>query len=341
HFIHRYHGREAVVVSALQVEKHPVSTPGPFTPPPARLQTRPSIVSRPQPKPHSPKMKLRYLKSVFPVVEETILLDTLCNSDNNVTHATERLLHLGFNKKDTPPPRVSLKKKEQPDDVREIPLRPPFRPGVTKTEEEKKEMKNHLCQKYPNLPEMVISLAMDSASYNEETAETILSLMLEEKPVKQKETTEEVSEAPKIITEDAEIKTEAVPISPVAIDEKSFKKRQKGRVDQRQVLIKETQIEVKEDAQMKNCTFESPLLIKPKGPNSLISKGPNESLLLEDYVPWIGPKRNLAMGSNKSLCVGPRGAKGPDLSARKGPQSSLAKGSIYSKFQVHPGTRCN
>lgn len=33
----RYHNREAVVISALQVEKHPLTTPGPYsTPPPPR-----------------------------------------------------------------------------------------------------------------------------------------------------------------------------------------------------------------------------------------------------------------------------------------------------------------
>lgn len=33
----RYYNREAVVISALQVEKHPLTTPGPFsTPPPPR-----------------------------------------------------------------------------------------------------------------------------------------------------------------------------------------------------------------------------------------------------------------------------------------------------------------
>lgn len=30
----RYYNREAVVISALQVEKHPLTTPGPATPPP-------------------------------------------------------------------------------------------------------------------------------------------------------------------------------------------------------------------------------------------------------------------------------------------------------------------
>lgn len=32
----RYYNREAVVISALQVEKHPITTPGPYTPPPIR-----------------------------------------------------------------------------------------------------------------------------------------------------------------------------------------------------------------------------------------------------------------------------------------------------------------
>lgn len=39
------------------------------------------------------------MKSVFPVVEETILLDTLCSADNNVNQATETLLTMGFNKR--------------------------------------------------------------------------------------------------------------------------------------------------------------------------------------------------------------------------------------------------
>lgn len=39
------------------------------------------------------------MKSVFPVVEETVLLDTLCSADNNVNQATETLLTMGFNKR--------------------------------------------------------------------------------------------------------------------------------------------------------------------------------------------------------------------------------------------------
>ena len=42
----RYHGSQAVVISALQVAKHPFITPGPatvFTPPPTRHSTLPGV----------------------------------------------------------------------------------------------------------------------------------------------------------------------------------------------------------------------------------------------------------------------------------------------------------
>lgn len=58
----------------------------------------------------------RYLKHVFPKAEETIILDILEQSDNNVLKASEKLLELGYEKKNTqnnsktPPP----KKEEDP-----------------------------------------------------------------------------------------------------------------------------------------------------------------------------------------------------------------------------------
>lgn len=58
------------------------------------------------------------MKSVFPVVEETVLLDTLCSADNNVNQATKTLLTMGFDKrhnitKNVPKlPRVTLTNSE-------------------------------------------------------------------------------------------------------------------------------------------------------------------------------------------------------------------------------------
>ena len=44
----------------------------------------------------------RYLKSVFPTVEEYLLLDVLSNSDNNVQKGADRLVKMGYVKRDTP-----------------------------------------------------------------------------------------------------------------------------------------------------------------------------------------------------------------------------------------------
>lgn len=47
-------------------------------------------------------LDFRYLKSVFPTVEEYLLLDVLSNSDNNVQKATDRLVKMGYVKRDIP-----------------------------------------------------------------------------------------------------------------------------------------------------------------------------------------------------------------------------------------------
>jgi len=81
----RYHNREAVVISALQVEKHPIATPGPYTPPSISrhymLQANPSPMASPLPKPahYSPKMKLRYFffLHIFNFKESCKLIDLL------------------------------------------------------------------------------------------------------------------------------------------------------------------------------------------------------------------------------------------------------------------------
>jgi len=56
----------------------------------------------------------RYLKNVFPKVDETILLDVLEQSDNNVQKASEKLIDLGYEKRNpTVSTRALAKKKEE------------------------------------------------------------------------------------------------------------------------------------------------------------------------------------------------------------------------------------
>ncbi|CAH1712089.1 unnamed protein product [Chironomus riparius] len=239
----KYHNREAVVISALQVEKHPTHTPGPNTPPPPRsfhstalalsaFGTPPSSsalsrkalhhlyndhltlnsssingspILRPQssssyytsgyygsprfgevvknsPKPHSsPKMKLRYLKSMFPKCEETIILDILATVDNNVQKASEQLIRMGYEKKEiTPAPRLSYRKKEE-SSVRKQQVSEPTPPPKQKTIEEKKKLKVKLQAQYKeSIPERVILMALESVDYSEDKALKILDIVLQE-----------------------------------------------------------------------------------------------------------------------------------------------------------------
>lgn len=60
-------------------------------------------------------LKNRYLKNVFPKVDETVLLDMLEQSDNNVQKASEKLIELGYEKKNPtgPSKNASSKPKEE------------------------------------------------------------------------------------------------------------------------------------------------------------------------------------------------------------------------------------
>ncbi|XP_071444724.1 uncharacterized protein [Hetaerina americana] len=395
----KYHNRETVVMSALQVEKHPISTPGPFatpplggirsyqpgvgvisayglaTPPPsaiaggavrAPISAGGSPVIRPfagppgaiiisqrvgdafrnSPRPHSsPKMKLRYLKSVFPTVEETFLLDILCNADNNVQKATEKLLVMGFEKRDTPPPRLTIRKKEEEPKPKTVIPTPPPR---MKSQEEKQKMKNRLQEKYKDIPERVVTIALDSVDYDEERAGHILNMMVQEES-KAKSTELKSTEKDRPMPENessAPTQTSGpVPLgaSPThksvmirkPVSDKTDKgqhRRPKGKKDVPKVSRGTSTTEDKE--------HKSPYLSKVTGPNPDLHKGPNDELLLVDYVTWNGPNSNyctskagkMSKGVNFNLRQGSSNlAKGPNQDMFKGPVKNLAKGSIYCK----------
>ncbi|XP_033158355.1 uncharacterized protein LOC117139827 isoform X1 [Drosophila mauritiana] len=247
----RYYNSEAVVVSALQVEKHPVTMPGPFVTPPSQRHLfhsssafymtpparRPDTVAsrrtsrtasplpggrfgslvsvqsgpggpsghqavlppssavppalhgsplwRSSPRPHSsPKMKLRYMKNIFPKADEELLLDILANADNNVQFASEKLISLGYTKRDMQQPH---RPNNRPPDLNQdqeaggdqggvhIPLRP-----KEYTEEEKTKMQTLLKEKYPQIAERIILMALESVNYAEDRATQILQIVQDE-----------------------------------------------------------------------------------------------------------------------------------------------------------------
>ncbi|XP_036335605.1 uncharacterized protein LOC118745997 isoform X1 [Rhagoletis pomonella] len=272
----KYYNREAVVISALQVEKHPVTMPGPYVTPPAQRHlyhsnsafhmTPParrldkgiaarnvgpfaglngsagvsctsrtaspipgggrfgSVTSvhggvgggyggggggggymaaaaaaampfhqgsprfeqwRSSPKPHtSPKMKLRYLKTIFPKADEMVLLDILASSDNNVQTASEKLISMGYTKRDFIPPKTTHRfdaehahagAVKKPGDETIIPLRP-----KEYTIEEKAAIQAQLKEKYPQTADRIILMALESVNYAEDRAIQILHIVQEE-----------------------------------------------------------------------------------------------------------------------------------------------------------------
>ncbi|XP_029667437.1 uncharacterized protein LOC115238063 isoform X5 [Formica exsecta] len=307
----KYHNRAALVMSALQVEKNPLCAPGPCTPVgvhsnytiprwrlPAHAIHAALTLSPPRgvrPAPNSPKMKLRYLKSIFPKVDETILLDILEQSDNNVQKASEKLIDLGYEKRNTTFPAKAVAKKKEEEQINNKQTAPTPPPRI-KSLEEKNILKKRLMEKYKMVPDRVVMLAMDSVDYDEERAIHILDIVVAEEANRPLCTSgsKRVSRGTST-TEDKEYKSPYL-IKPIG-----------SSLD----LVKGA---------------NNDLLLPDYAPWS----GPDASLLSKQLF-----SRSLAMGHDPTLlstnnCL----AKGPQSELRKGPLRGLAQGSIYSQRNI-------
>ncbi|XP_011632466.1 uncharacterized protein LOC105424110 isoform X1 [Pogonomyrmex barbatus] len=247
----KYHNRAALVMSALQVEKNPLCAPGPCTPVgvhsnyaiprwrlPAHAIHAALTLSPPRgvrPAPNSPKMKLRYLKNVFPKVDETILLDVLEQSDNNVQKASEKLIDLGYEKRNPTLPARALAKKKEEERVQDEQTAPTPPPRI-KSLEEKNKLKTRLMEKYKNLPDRVVMLAMDSVDYDEERAMYILDIVMAEETTRplctsssQSSKSDERKDSPPVTEA---IKLTASPIKKISKDMETEKlKRSKNKTE--------------------------------------------------------------------------------------------------------------
>ncbi|XP_057334111.1 uncharacterized protein LOC130673189 isoform X1 [Microplitis mediator] len=351
----KYNNRPALVVSALQIEKNPLCAPGPGTPVgvhsnyaiprwrlPAHAIHAAITLSPPRgarPAPHSPKMKLRYLKNVFPKVDETLLLDILEQSDNNVQKASEKLIEQGYEKRNPTGPSKSLIRPKE--DIHKVNKVTPTPPPRMKSVEEKNKLKTKLMEKYKSVPDRVIALAMDSVDYDEEKAVHILDIMIAEEAVQPLRTSsshssrsDERKDSPPITEA---IKLTASPIKKILNkDDADKSKRSKNKIETHKISRGTSTTEDSE--------YKSPYITKPIGANSDLAKGPDNDLLLPDYAPWAGPDssllltketigiKSLAVGRDLSFISGSRSiAKGPNADLRKGPLRGLAQGSIYSQ----------
>ncbi|XP_011269008.1 uncharacterized protein LOC105259026 isoform X4 [Camponotus floridanus] len=282
----------------------------------------------------------KYLKSIFPKVDETILLDILEQSDNNVQKASEKLIDLGYEKRNTFPAKAVAKKKEEEKTTNEQTA--PTPPPRMKSLEEKNLLKKRLMEKYKMVPDRVVMLAMDSVDYDEERAIHILDIVVAEEANRplctsssQSSKSNERKDSPPVMEA---IKLTVSPIKKLNKEAETEKsKRSKNKTEIPKVSRGTSTTEDKE--------YKSPYLIKPIGSNSDLVKGANNDLLLPDYAPWSGPdgsllskqpfSRSLAIGHDATLlstnnCL----AKGPQSELRKGPLRGLAQGSIYSQRNV-------
>merc|ERR1712241_1061507 len=298
------------------------------------------------PRPHSsPKMKLRYLKSVFPTVEEYLLLDVLSNSDNNVQKAADKLVKMGYVKRDTPSaPRLHARKKEE---ERLAEKRTPLpKPPPIKTEKEKDDLRKKMKDKYEDkydIPERILFMALESVLFDEEQANSLILAMIEddlkrkkskeaEKAREQKET-KHTRKSPKPNRRSMDAEKIASHPSPKHEPKKVAGHGKKGWT---------SKSNIKEEVVPKSIkgisTTDGPTSVvqgRALGPNPGLRKGPNDDLLLTDYVTWNGPDpdirrgpSNLAKGPRKSASAGSTLAKGPNPEKCKGPRG-LAVGSIF------------
>eukprot|EP00092_Neocalanus_flemingeri_P058199 GFUD01069313.1.p1 GENE.GFUD01069313.1~~GFUD01069313.1.p1 ORF type:complete len:638 (-),score=186.96 GFUD01069313.1:307-2220(-) len=283
--------------------------------------------------------KSRYLKSVFPTAEEFLILDVLANSGNNVQKAADRLVKMGYVKKD------------------------PLAAPSTITENEKMKLRKKMKDKYENefgIHETILFMALESSNYNEEQATNFVKSMIEnmqqDKEVEkirerdEKMKSKKIAEAEKIklqknaeaekiklqkIAEAEKIKSqktaEAEKIKLQKITEAEKLKSQKTAAAEKIKSQKIAEAKHPKQTSPKNVPRpSSPRTSKgtntqekrsegeecktnAKGPNPALRKGPNDALLLTDYVNWNGPNPELKRGPN------PTGAQGPNLEFRQGP----------------------
>ncbi|XP_076751442.1 uncharacterized protein LOC143423770 isoform X2 [Xylocopa sonorina] len=282
----------------------------------------------------------KYLKNIFPKVEETMLLDILEQSENNVQKASEKLIDLGYEKRNPTVPKSARRKEEE--QIKNEQQSAPTPPPRMKSLEEKNKMKARLMEKYKSVAERVIMLAMNSVDYDEERAIHILDIMVTEEATRpvctldsQSSRSDERKDSPPITEA---VKLTASPIKKIVKDpdvEKS--KRSKNKIEIPKISRGTSTTEDSE--------YKSPYLTKPVGPNPDLSKGANDDLLLPDYAPWSGPDASLlnkgtyskiiANGHDASLLLDDHYvAKGPNPELRKGPLRELVQGSIYSERNI-------
>uniref|UniRef100_A0A0K8U6Q8 CUE domain-containing protein n=2 Tax=Bactrocera latifrons TaxID=174628 RepID=A0A0K8U6Q8_BACLA len=127
----------------------------------------------------------KYLKTIFPKADEMVLLDILASSDNNVQTASEKLISMGYTKRDFIPPKISHRSDHEAAHAAAAAKRAAEGTTITLqpkiyTAEEKTTIQAHMKEKFPQLAERIILMALESVNYAEDRAIQILYIVQEE-----------------------------------------------------------------------------------------------------------------------------------------------------------------
>ncbi|XP_017844423.1 uncharacterized protein LOC108601042 isoform X4 [Drosophila busckii] len=271
----------------------------------------------------------RYMKNIFPKADEMLLLDVLANADNNVQFASEKLQTLGYIKRDMQPHRPNNRPPQLTEEqqaaqelaTQHIPLRP-----KECSAEEKTNLELEFKAKYPQIPERIILMALESVNYAEDRATQILQIVQDE---------------------DEQRQQQHAAISKMSLDcgQTLTVEQVDGVVPARQ---RQHSLHLDNSQGSESTEFQSLIeRMGSLGPNSKLSKGADEHLLLADYVTWNGPNTALsqkatAHGPDASLLSTERNYKpgGRNSELCKGAKKDLAKGSIYAQSQ-NANIKCN
>ncbi|KAJ8928114.1 hypothetical protein NQ314_019340 [Rhamnusium bicolor] len=307
----KYHNREALVISALQVEKYPITTPGPFATPPQQRNIHHSGVHAPL---HmtpplgfrtysrggspifrpgscsnstytgSPRIGDGFRSSPRPHSSPKLKLRSNISVSKIAKKASGVLEDIGYNKKDAV--KVARQKLE------------------AKKEEERREEEE---EKKAMLPSPQIRIR---------TSEEKRKSKIEKQTVE-----EDITSIPTTSTGNL----------PISQSRQSLKSLLKEKSDKEKIWVIEEY----------DSVTHSKNLISTNGPNSVYAKGANEKLLLEDYINWQGSNTSIRKGP-QGLAKGPNASLlsnrtyqpcGPNLQLRKGPSLNRAKGSILTQLK--------
>ncbi|CAN7993672.1 unnamed protein product, partial [Ixodes hexagonus] len=320
--------------------------------------------------PSSPKMKLRYLKLVFPEADEALLFNMLYNTDHNAQEAMIRLGDMGFKKREAPFPRGTPAKQAPKAPVVEA-RRPSQAYPPTKADRQKLTTRIH--EQFPAVSQTLVNMALESSQFNEEQAMQFLAAMTpqDSRPLPGEEAVPEkealkgtppvpprgrhaspaqadrvlpafVKLTPSSLAKEESSKegTQAKMLSdkatsppPKSASERSFRPK-----FLRKIFKFSKGTSTQEDHQQAHASSR----ICPKGPNSTLLRGPNDGNLLREYTPWQGPDPDNRRGPDPDLHRGPdpknlmskdagSKARGPQLGLfRRGPLKDITFRSLLT-----------